>query len=165
MKRLNNLETSKNPEEDAAEAPEKDVEDAQEKPEEISGDAGSFDAVEDVGELHARIHVLENQCSTLQKKLNARPIVYQTPGSARRRAASLARSTSLMGVVREIVEQLLRNFTEELLKRDAFLWVFYGHLCILYVIAASCYAQTGVTSTTVDVDLHSKQALRGISPG
>jgi hypothetical protein len=33
------------------------------------------------------------------------------------------------------------------------------------VIAASCYAQTGVTSTTVDVDLHSKQALRGISPG
>ena len=40
---------------------------------------------------------------TPRKKLNARPIVYQTPGSARRRAASLARSTSLMGVVREIV--------------------------------------------------------------
>ena len=38
-----------------------------------------------------------------RKKLNARPIVYQTPGSGRRRAASLARSTSLMGVVREIV--------------------------------------------------------------
>ena len=33
------------------------------------------------------------------------------------------------------------------------------------VIAASCYAQTGVTSHTVDVDLHSKQALRGAPPG
>ena len=44
-------------------------------------------------------------------------------------------------------EELLRNFTERLLKRDAFLWVsaserlregfatqvFYGHLCVLYV--------------------------------
>ena len=33
------------------------------------------------------------------------------------------------------------------------------------VIAASCYAQTGLSSTTVDVDLHSKQALRGDSAG
>ena len=34
---------------------------------------------------------------------------------------------------------------------------------IVEVIAASCYAQTGVSSATVDVDLHSK-ALRG-APG
>jgi len=134
-------------------------------PSPISGIApGSFDTIEDVQELHARIHVLENQCSTLQKKLNARPIVYQAP-STRRRPASLVRSTGLVGVLREIGEQLLRNFTEQLLARDAFLWVFYGHLCVLYVIAASCYAQTGVTSHTVDVDLHSKQALRGAPPG
>ena len=37
--------------------------------------------------------------------------------------------------------------------------------CQLEVIAASCYAQTGLSSTTVDVDLHSKQALRGDSAG
>ena len=37
---------------------------------------------------------------------------------------------------------------------------------ISQVIASSCYAQTGVTSsTTLDIDLHSKQALRGIPPG
>lgn len=43
-----------------------------------------------------------------------------------------------------------------------FITAFWGRL---EVIAASCYAQTGVTSATVDVDLHSKQALRGVTPG
>eukprot|EP00913_Durusdinium_trenchii_P010958 g10284.t2 len=107
----------------------------------------------------ARIHVLETQCSALQRKLNARPIVHANARTPRR--PTVKRATGLLGVLREILEQLLRNFTERLLKRDAFLWVFYGHLCVLYVIAASCYAQTGVGSSTVDVDLHAKQALRG----
>eukprot|EP00913_Durusdinium_trenchii_P035727 g33431.t1 len=129
------------------------------------GLAGSFDTVEetgetlpieaDVGELKARIHFLETQCSTLQKKLHARPLVYKSP-----RRPTVKRATGVLGVLREILEELLRNFTERLLKHDAFLWVFYGHLCVLYVIAASCYAQTGVSSTTVDVNLHA-QALRG----
>ncbi|CAK9017333.1 Putative PKHD-type hydroxylase [Durusdinium trenchii] len=139
---------------------EENQKDEQEGPVSISAlAAGSFDAVEDVGELQARIHVLETQCSALQRKLNARPIVHANARTPRR--PTVKRATGLLGVLREILEQLLRNFTERLLKRDAFLWVFYGHLCVLYVIAASCYAQTGVGSSTVDVDLHAKQALRG----
>lgn len=140
---------------------EENQKDEQEGPVSISAlAAGSFDAVEDVGELQARIHVLETQCSALQRKLNARPIVHANARTPRR--PTVKRATGLLGVLREILEQLLRNFTERLLKRDAFLWVFYGHLCVLYVIAASCYAQTGVGSSTVDVDLHAKQALRGV---
>ena len=38
-----------------------------------------------------------------RKKLTARPVVYQTPGANRRRAANLARSTGMVGVVRDIV--------------------------------------------------------------
>ncbi|CAK9069577.1 unnamed protein product [Durusdinium trenchii] len=82
------------------------------------GLAGSFDTVEDVGELKARIHFLETQCSTLQKKLHARPLVYKSP-----RRPTVKRATGVLGVLREILEELLRNFTERLLKHDAFLWV------------------------------------------
>lgn len=168
QRRIEELETEKASSTEAAkvEASEEREKDGEAVAESSPVAGGSFDTVEDVGELHSRIHVLENQCIRLQKKLTARPVVYQTPGANRRRAANLARSTGMVGVVRDIVEELLRNFTERLLLHDAFLWVFYGHLCVLYVIASSCYAQTGVTSsTTLDIDLHSKQALRGIPPG
>ncbi|CAJ1395192.1 unnamed protein product [Effrenium voratum] len=138
-----------------AEAEKEAPQEEEEKVPTVSGIiAGSFDAVEDVGELQARIHVLETQCATLQKRLNSRPIVYQTREAAPGRATRGAGSAGLLGLARDIVEQLLRNFTERLLKRDAFLWVFYAHLLILYAIAASCYAQTSS-------DVESK-ALRGV---
>jgi len=41
--------------------------------------------------------------SERRKKLTARPVVYQTPGANRRRAANLARTTGMVGVVRDIV--------------------------------------------------------------
>jgi len=175
QRRIEELETEKAQAEEASKVPkkpeagdeanaEKDAED-EEFPRDPSpsGADRNFDAVEDVQELHSRIHVLENRCIALQKKLNARPVVYQSP--TRRRSASMTRSTGFVGLLKDILEPLLLDFTERLLKNDAFLWVFYGHLCVLYVIAASCYAQTGLSSTTVDVDLHSKQALRGDSAG
>lgn len=119
--------------------------------------AGAFDNIQDVSELQAHIHVLEQQCSTLQRKLNARPIVYQAP--PKQRPNRQRSSGGIVGVLRDIVEQLLRSFTERLLKRDAFLWVFYAHLLVLYAIAASCYAQTGgVSSSTLDVNLRAKAA-------
>lgn len=118
---------------------------------------GAFDNIQDVSELRAHIHVLEQQCSTLQRKLNARPIVYQAP--PKERPSRHRSSGGILGVLRDIVEQLLRSFTERLLKRDAFLWVFYAHLLVLYAIAASCYAQTGgVSSSTLDVNLRAKAA-------
>ncbi|CAE7194399.1 unnamed protein product [Symbiodinium necroappetens] len=36
----------------------------------------------------------------------------------------------------------LRGFTERLLKSEAWLWVFYAHLLVLYTISASCSVQT-----------------------
>merc|ERR1712217_508007 len=40
------------------------------------------------------------------------------------------------------LEKGLRSFTQRLLKRDKWLWVFYAHLLVLYAIAASCLAST-----------------------
>jgi len=54
-------------------------------------------------------------------------------------------------------EQVLRSFTQRLLKRDAWLWVFYVHLLVLYTISASCLATTSPTDSCVE-GLHLEQA-------
>ncbi|CAE7225905.1 unnamed protein product [Symbiodinium sp. CCMP2592] len=63
--------------------------------------AGAFDNIQDVSELQAHIHVLEQQCSTLQRKLNARPIVYQAP--PKERPSRQRSSGGIVGVLRDIV--------------------------------------------------------------
>merc|ERR1712125_250778 len=76
---------------------------------------------------------LERRCQTLQRKLNTRPIVYQAPAEDLENPTS-APSTSLASVFKEMVEAPLRSFTRRLLKRDAWLFVFYIHLFFLYMI-------------------------------
>jgi len=134
----------------------------------LSAHSGAADScsAEDAAQMRERLQYLEARCCTLQNKLSARPIVYQSP-VARKGTARLPRVVrdgwwGIADTFLVIAETALRNFTDQLLRRDAWLWVFYVHLLILYAIAASCYYSTGGVSSTVDVDLHSKQsALRG----
>jgi len=118
-------------------------------------------AKEETSALQANVESLERQCAALQKKLNARPIIYRSATSEldsnplRLEAAVnapssvAAESQSMYALVWHFVDQSLRRFTERLLKRDAFLWVFYVHLLVLYLISGS-WLYAGVGSTNPD---------------
>ncbi|CAK0822445.1 unnamed protein product, partial [Prorocentrum cordatum] len=106
--------------------------------------------------LHGRIEALELRCVALQKKLNARPITSQGVlpenqdplklGGALPPLPTPAQAVSsrreLASALRGAVEQRMRRFTEGLLRHDKWLWVFYGHLLVLYVLCSSCLANS-----------------------
>jgi len=60
----------------------------------------------------------------------------------------------------QAVDQALRGFTQRLLKRDMWLYVFYAHLLVLYTISASCYAQSSTIDSGAPVDSITKQMSR-----
>jgi len=92
--------------------------------------------------VNDHIAELERRCQTLQRKLNTRPIVYQAPAEDLENPS--APSTSLASVFKEMVEAPLRSFTRRLLKRDAWLFVFYIHLFFLYMVVASFLGSTSL---------------------
>jgi len=129
---------------------------------------------EETSALHERINQLERQNRKLQKKLENRPIIFQsTPsgsgplnleaGQPQRQSWEPWLLTLVGPVARKLrlapgwerrvssaaaplctrLEQPLRNFTQRLLRHDAWLWVFYVHLLILYAVVASCAAASG----------------------
>lgn len=61
------------------------------------------------------------------------------------------------------VEQALRKFTQRLLRRNAWLWLFYAHILVLYAIIASCIAATttaaGMPDSAAD-GIHMQQATQ-----
>eukprot|EP00913_Durusdinium_trenchii_P019890 g18697.t1 len=153
---------------------------------------------EEVAQLWDRINYLERRCRTLQKKLDARPIIYQAPtgygplnleaggevigrvswepwlqevtGSVARRLhlpqGSEHRVASVAAPLCQAIEVPLRNFTQRLLRRDRWFWVFYVHLLLLYAIAASCIARSSnpvSPAECVDARLHQLQAAEGLS--
>jgi len=151
---------------------------------------------EEVAQLWDRINYLEKRCRTLQKKLDARPIIYQAPtgygplnleaaengaegkatwepwlrevtGPVARRLhlpqGSEQRVASVAALLCQAIEVPLRNFTQRLLRRDRWLWVFYVHLLVLYAIAASCIARSSnpvSPAECVDTRLHQLAAAK-----
>ncbi|CAK9019185.1 unnamed protein product [Durusdinium trenchii] len=155
---------------------------------------------EEVAQLWDRINYLERRCRTLQKKLDARPIIYQAPtgygplnleaggevigrvswepwlqevtGSVARRLhlpqGSEHRVASVAAPLCQAIEVPLRNFTQRLLRRDRWFWVFYVHLLLLYAIAASCIARSSnpvSPAECVDARLHQLQAAKAAASG
>jgi len=152
---------------------------------------------EEVAQLWDRINYLEKRCRTMQKKLDARPIIFQ-PASGhgplnletgesghprhwepwlrealgpvvRRLQLSQANEAKLQGLAAslcEAIDQPLRSFTQGLLRRDAWLWVFYVHLLVLYAITASCIAKSSnpvSPAECVDARLKQLQAAKAAS--
>eukprot|EP00927_Polykrikos_kofoidii_P077730 TRINITY_DN74647_c0_g1_i1.p1 TRINITY_DN74647_c0_g1~~TRINITY_DN74647_c0_g1_i1.p1 ORF type:complete len:777 (-),score=214.89 TRINITY_DN74647_c0_g1_i1:41-2329(-) len=126
-------------------------------------------ASEEVSMLYNRIDALERRCVTLQKKLNARPVVSShsssfdmEAGGLQRRPAWADRVTSVAGpragelavICYTVPRTALRFFLEQLLKRDIWLVAFFVHLLVLYTIAASCYAQSALDPSipTANID-------------
>jgi len=60
-------------------------------------------------------------------------------------------------VLHTAIDEMLRNFTKRLLKRDAWLWMFYAHLLFLYAIAASSYVEVLPLADGSAVDINLKQ--------
>eukprot|EP00927_Polykrikos_kofoidii_P059403 TRINITY_DN54561_c0_g1_i1.p1 TRINITY_DN54561_c0_g1~~TRINITY_DN54561_c0_g1_i1.p1 ORF type:complete len:701 (-),score=156.40 TRINITY_DN54561_c0_g1_i1:176-2278(-) len=114
--------------------------------------------------MHDRIEMLETRCILLQKKLNARPIVYAAksgPGQASTdrtpptwepllRSVVGDRIGDVVALAHHKIEKTLRSFTDKLLKRRSLLWIFYMHLVVLYTIAATWLAQA-TPSNAADV--------------
>lgn len=151
---------------------------------------------EEVAHLWDRINYLEKRCRTLQKKLDARPIIYQAPtgygplnleagnevaggsatwepwlrevtGPVARRLhlpqGSEQRVASVAAPLCQAIEVPLRNFTQRLLRRDRWLYIFYVHLLVLYAIAASCIARSSnpvSPAECVDTRLHQLAAAK-----
>lgn len=112
--------------------------------------------------LHERIELLEKRCSTLQNRLNSRPIIYQASGTDGPDPLLLesgsGSSDGSSSIVRRLVEHVLRNFTKRLLKRDAWLFIFYAHLIVLYAISGSCLSMSSGQHHAGDcVDVTMKQ--------
>lgn len=106
--------------------------------------------------LYARIDLLQARCSALQEKLIAQRMVgAQVRGATPAAGAGQRIPVWLPYVVRVAgpragnvsvlvfgaVDGVLRGLTHRLLARDMWLWLFYGHLVVLYTISASCFAQ------------------------
>lgn len=115
-----------------------------EEPPEILAPKGS---PEEVSQLHERIEVLERRCVALQKKLDSRLLT--TTGHAGvgqshpvwlpwiTRVAG-ARTGAVAVLAYHVPEKALQSFTQRLLRHNTWLWIFYAHLLVLYVIAGSC---------------------------
>lgn len=131
---------------------------------EVHGGPPENEAIAGTSVLHERIAVLQKTCEAQQKKLNMRPIVFQASqedledafqGGASGAAAS--HSESLIMAVRRRVEATLRSFTRRLLKRDAWLLVFYAHLLVLYTLVAFSQANNTPVGGDCVTDLTLKQ--------
>lgn len=124
-------------------------------------------------QLRAHVAELERRCSTLQRKLNARPIVCRAfrpdgspdafPGAHVGARGALRWEPALRAmlgpqasglVVRAYnkADGALRSTTERLLRNSAWLWLFYAHLLVLYTIASSCYTQATSASEVSPAD-------------
>eukprot|EP00927_Polykrikos_kofoidii_P035753 TRINITY_DN30292_c0_g1_i1.p1 TRINITY_DN30292_c0_g1~~TRINITY_DN30292_c0_g1_i1.p1 ORF type:complete len:1377 (-),score=390.87 TRINITY_DN30292_c0_g1_i1:83-4087(-) len=133
---------------------------------------------EEVPVLYERIALLEKRCVGLQRKLNARPIVFQEgktsdPETGGGGSASMADLVAVgtRGDVRGVtkvlkrrLEMALRGFTQRLLKRDAWLLLFYAHLFVLYAIAGSCFAATSPTTGLASdhLEIHMREGLNDV---
>ncbi|CAE7549005.1 Abhd17b [Symbiodinium sp. CCMP2592] len=121
-------------------------------------------------ELRKRINLLETRCATLQRRLRSQDAV---TGAASTRPSWELRLAALAGpqvaAVAVALHRLslsgLRGFTERLLKSEAWLWVFYAHLLVLYTISASCSVQTTADAGRGAVDTLNAQlaAMAGSS--
>merc|ERR1711879_711575 len=85
----------------------------------------------------------------LQKKLKSRPIIFQASNGDPNNLHVLEggtdgthASTGILSACRRRLEQPFRSFTQRLLKQDTWLLVFYAHLFVLYVVFASCIANS-----------------------
>lgn len=110
------------------------------------------------GPLQERIRVLEDQCSSLQEKLNSQPAIFHMAPSLDLEAGGLglmqrrpswepwlassigAHAAARFVTLYRVPGTGLRTFTQRLLRRDLWLCVFYAHLLVLYAIAASSFA-------------------------
>lgn len=124
--------------------------------------------------LYERIDMLERRCVGLTKKLNSRPVVFQTPvgntdtelgdGLRNRPSWELSivsvvgpRTGAIAVLLYATVDTALRNFTKRLLKRDMFLWIFYAHLIVLYAIVAASFTEITPLSSADIADISLKQ--------
>mmetsp|Transcript_57781 Transcript_57781/g.161211 ORF Transcript_57781/g.161211 Transcript_57781/m.161211 type:complete len:656 (-) Transcript_57781:77-2044(-) len=141
--------------------------------------------VAEVSALYERITFLEGRCASLQKKLNARPIVCQAyradpkgssqenlEGGGKIAAQALPWEPQLRKVLGPEVsavlvrlygvgDRTLRRLTERLLGNSMWLWLFYAHLFILYTIASSCSAQTASWSSGSPADALERHMQQG----
>jgi len=118
---------------------------------------------DDVAALHQQVAFLERRCSVLQKKLDARPIVFQRPpsdGSTNPNSDPVLlrrflgpQLATLAAWPHAMLDARLRRFTQRLLRHGAWLWLFYAHLLVLYTVAASCYAQAAAPDPGVPLDV------------
>jgi len=129
--------------------------------------AGQKAHAEEVSALQERIEFLEKRCSSMQKKLDARPIIFQAGGEDE--AASLLEAggagatspapeapKSAGQVAKQLVEKGLRTFTQQILRRETLLWAFYLHLLVLYTITGSCISSTTAPSADLDTMMQQK---------
>lgn len=150
-----------------------------------ASDAASA-ATPEVAAMQERLDTLERRCLSLQKKLNARPIVCQAFAPAALAAAQAASSASAgragallwepplratlgpnaSAVVIRLHAQAdgaLRRFTQGLLRNSGWLWLFYAHLVVLYAIATSSYAQAA-NGQAASVDALASNTVQQPSP-
>merc|ERR1719326_2430175 len=107
--------------------------------------------------LYDRINLLERRCCYLQGKVNVRPLAKVNPNADLSVESGIverpdweawlvnkigAKGADLVVFMYCFMDAWLRKFTQRLLRRDMWLWVFYAHLLVLYTIAGSCYAET-----------------------
>lgn len=97
--------------------------------------------------LQKRIDLLENRCASLQRRLQSQESVMSTAPlrpSWELKLAAVAGPyvTAVVVTIHRLALGMLRGFLEKLLKSEAWLWVFYAHLLVLYAIAASSSLQT-----------------------
>ncbi|CAE7700193.1 Abhd17b [Symbiodinium sp. CCMP2456] len=118
-------------------------------------------------ELRKRINLLETRCATLQRRLRSQDAVTGTRPSWELRLAALAgpHVAAVAVALHRWSLSGLRGFTERLLKSEAWLWVFYAHLLVLYTISASCSVQTTADAGRGAVDTLNAQlaAMAGSS--
>ncbi|CAJ1381014.1 unnamed protein product [Effrenium voratum] len=103
-----------------------------------------LDNFAEVADLRKRINLLETRCASLQRRLRSEalgsgPRPSSRPGWELKVAAAAGpRCAALAVAVHGVALGSLRGFTERLLKSEAWLWVFFAHLVVLYTIAGSC---------------------------
>jgi len=134
-----------------------------------AGDAGgTADAAEEVIFLRDRISDLERQNDDLRTKLEEPPTADQgvaqkvVPEGPVRRTARADGNTSspqseangTLSLQKRLVlqtEEVLLTFTKRLMRRDAWLWLFYAHLLVLYTMVAICMAHSSDPLATGEV--------------
>merc|ERR1719326_659557 len=117
--------------------------------------------------LYDRINLLERRCCYLQGKVNVRPLAKVNPNADLSVESGIverpdweawlaskigAKGADLVVFMYCFMDAWLRKFTQRLLRRDMWLWVFYAHLLVLYTIAGSCYAETWFSAEEAPVD-------------